>query len=229
MWHYIVLSSAKVSNEKKKLEGELRRWSCTCRKKAREERKKNIKLRQTTSQAFMLLFPSSLTIFRLLLDIFVFDNFVMLTGRNKRLTASISEFIPMSPDGASAMMQTSPPLSPSSPPVIPASRACPVRLNKQIGHFTGTVAVIGKMCFCLENIWPGHGSQTGWLNDISNVYSAGTCFAGPASSSGVTLHTWTLSEVLWIHLVGRLNSYCDYCGVIRLWDIKSKSTKKCIW
>lgn len=171
------------------------------------------------------------------------DNFVMLTGIHRdwqHLLVSLT-IVSMSPDGAS--MQSPPSLSPSSLPVIPTSWACPMRLNKQIGHFI--VAVIGKRTgLCYESISPAHGSQTGCLTDISDVNSAdnlpkptfltpGT--SGLASISGVRLHVWTLSEVLQIHLhsqllalgenrltTGMLNSYCDYCGVAPLWDIKSK-------
>lgn len=63
-----------------------------------------------------------------------------------------------------------------------------MRLGKQIGHFTGTVAVIGKkMGLCAENISPGHGSQIGWLSDISDVYSADCLPKAPL------LDTWPAS------------------------------------
>ncbi|CAB1417203.1 unnamed protein product [Pleuronectes platessa] len=70
------------------------------------------------------------------------------------------------PDGASAR-----PSSPSSPPGIPANQPCPARLDKQIGHSTGTAAVIGKkMDLRSENISPEHGRQIAQLSDIQSIF-----------------------------------------------------------
>lgn len=79
---------------------------------------------------------------------FVNLNFAILTKSNSETTAS-QQFIAlvnltvlsMSLDGASTLMQTHPSLSSPIVPITPTGRACPVRLNKQIGHFTGTAAV----------------------------------------------------------------------------------------
>lgn len=76
-------------------------------------------------------------------------NFAILTKSTREATVS-QQFLTlvslnvhsMSLDGVSTFMQTSPFLSFPIVPITPTSRACPVRLNKQIGHFTGTAAVI---------------------------------------------------------------------------------------
>jgi len=48
-----------------------------------------------------------------------------------------------------------------------------VHLSKQIGHFTCTIAVIGKkMGYCSENISPGHGSHIRWLSSTDDAYMA---------------------------------------------------------
>lgn len=70
-----------------------------------------------------------------------------------------------------------------------------MRLDKQIGHFTCTAAVIGKkMGLCSENISPGHGSQMGCFDDTPDVCVADNLrkatvlfffsFFGPATIPG---------------------------------------------
>lgn len=81
-----------------------------------------------------------------------------------------------------------------------------MRLDKQIGHFTCTAAVIGKkMGLCSENISPGHGSQMGCFDDTL-MYVLQTIYVKPLFF-GVFLDlpqslgdNRTLGEVLQIHL-----------------------------
>ena len=119
------------------------------------------------------------------------------------------------PDGASAR-----PSPPSSAPGIPANQPCPARLDKQIGHSTGTAAVIGKkMDLRSENISPEHGRQIAQLSDIQSIFCRPFTWyppppplfltpgaAGPASIPEVRLHIRPLGEMLWIHLHSQLSA-----------------------
>lgn len=100
---------------------------------------------------------------------------------------------------------------------------------------------------CSENISPGHGSQIGLHDDISNMCSAENLpkvppvwhlvpLALPPSPGWHYSQRGTLNSEIpnissgrkWTLTLGRLSSYCDYCGVVLLWDIKSKYIWNCI-
>lgn len=102
----------------------------------------------------------------------------------------------MSLDGAAVMMPAPPSSSSPTVPITPTSQACPVCLDKQIDHFTGTAAVIGKkMGSCSKNTSPRHSSQIGWLSDIFHVHSGDNLpFLPDYWDSWPCLHLW--SEII---------------------------------